>query len=212
VVTQQKIRNWIAGKEADPCEGRWLEKRSPSTGKPIALFARSMKGDVSRAVSSAKAAFQGWSSRTVVSRADTLREAAILLRARQRVIAELVSRETGKSMKDALGETSGAVEMGFFIAGEGRRFFGRTTTSAIANKTAMTVRQALGVAGLIVPANTPIANVAWKAFPALLCGNTAVLKAAEDAPGVAAAFAGVLAEAGVPAGAFNVIQGLGDES
>ena len=101
----------------------------------------------------------------------------------------LVARETGKSLKDALGETDAAIEMGFFVAGEGRRFYGHTTTSAVPNKTAMIVRQPLGVAGLIIAANTPIANVAWKAFPALLCGNAAIMKASEDTPLSAWAFA-----------------------
>ncbi len=83
----------------------------------------------------------------------------------------IVAAETGKSPKDALGETGGAIELGYFFAGEGRRFYGRTTTSATPNRHAMTVRQPLGVAGLIIAANTPIANVAWKVFPALICGN-----------------------------------------
>ena len=206
------IPNWIAGREQPPLEGRWLEKCSPLTGEPCSRLARSDEGDIKRAVDAALEAFDAWSARTVVARADVVREAALLLRARQRDIAAVVVAETGKSMKDALAETGGAVEMGFFVAGEGRRFYGRTTTSAMPSKAAMTVRQPIGVAGLIVPANTPIANVAWKAFPALLCGNTAVLKAAEDAPAVAHEFAKILAEAGVPPGVFNVVQGLGDEA
>ena len=120
--------------------------------------------------------------------------------------------ETGKSKKDALGETDAAIEMGFFVAGEGRRFYGQTTTSAVPNKSAMIVRQPLGVAGLIIAANTPIANVAWKAFPALLCGNAAILKAAEDTPLSAWAF-GVLARAaGVPEGVYQTIHGFGEEA
>ena len=127
-------------------------------------------------------------------------------------IADLVARETGKSRKDALGETDAAIEMGFFVAGEGRRFYGQTTTSAVPNKSAMIVRQPLGVAGLIIAANTPIANVAWKAFPALLCGNAAILKAAEDTPLSAWAF-GVLAhEAGVPEGVYATVHGFGEEA
>jgi acyl-CoA reductase-like NAD-dependent aldehyde dehydrogenase len=98
------------------------------------------------------------------------------------------------------------------MAGEGRRFYGRTMPSAVPNRQAATVRQPLGVAGLIIAANTPIANVAWKVFPALLCGNGAVLKASEDAPGTALAFARLAAEAGVPAGVLNVIQGYGEEA
>src|SRR5207248_3509202 len=116
------------------------------------------------------------------------------------------------SLKDARGETGAAIEMGMFIAGEGRRFYGRTTTSAIPNKAALTVRQPLGVAGLIIAANTPIANVAWKVFPALLCGNAAVLKASEDTPETAIVFARLAAEAGVPPGVLNVVQGYGEEA
>jgi aldehyde dehydrogenase (NAD+) len=131
---------------------------------------------------------------------------------RKEEIARIVHQETGKSMKDALGETGAAIEMGFFIAGEGRRFYGKTTTSAVPNRMAMTMRQPIGVAGLIIAANTPIANVAWKAFPALLCGNTAVLKASEDTPATAHWFARLTQEVGMPPGVFNVVQGLGEEA
>jgi aldehyde dehydrogenase (NAD+) len=207
-----RLANWIDGHEAEPRTGQWFEKRSPADGRLLASVARSGAEDVAAAVSAARRAFAAWSARTVVARADMLREAALLLRARRSEIADIVAAETGKAPKEALGETLGAVEMGFFIAGEGRRFFGRTTTSATPNKYALTMRQPLGVAGLIVPANTPIANAAWKAFPALLCGNAAVLKSAEDTPHTAQAFARILAEAGVPAGVFNVVHGFGEEA
>jgi aldehyde dehydrogenase (NAD+) len=98
------------------------------------------------------------------------------------------------------------------MAGEGQRLYGRTTTSGVANKWAMTVRHPVGVAGLIVAANTPIANVAWKVFPALICGNGVVLKAAEDTPVTAWLFAAIAAAAGLPGGVLNVIQGLGVEA
>ena len=136
----------------------------------------------------------------------------MLMREHRDAIADLVARETGKSKKDALGETDAAIEMGFFVAGEGRRFYGQTTTSAVPNKTAMVVRQPLGVAGLIIAANTPIANVAWKAFPALLCGNAAMLKAAEDTPLSAWAFGVLAREAGVPDGVYSTLHGFGEEA
>ena len=131
------------------------------------------------AVAIAKNAQPAWAATTVVKRGEILRQIAILMRERRAQIADLVAQETGKSRRDALGETDAAIEMGFFLAGEGRRFYGQTTTSAVPNKSAMIMRQPLGVAGLIIAANTPIANVAWKAFPALLCGNAAILKAAD---------------------------------
>ena len=120
-----------------------------------------------------------------------------------------MAAETGKSPKDALGETGAAIEMGYFVAGEGRRLYGKTMPSAIPHRQNMLLRQPLGVAGLIIAANTPIANVAWKVFPALVCGNAAVLKASENTPETALAFARLAAEAGLPDGVLNVIQGLG---
>src|SRR5688500_15943670 len=122
----------------------------------------------------ARKAEPAWDATTVVKRGDILRQIALLMREHRKEIAELVAKETGKSRKDALGETDAAIEMGFFVAGEGRRFYGQTTTSAVPNKAAMVIRQPLGGAGLIIAANTPIANVAWKAFPALLCGTAAI--------------------------------------
>jgi len=101
---------------------------------------------------------------------------------------------------------------GFFMAGEGQRLYGRTTTSGIVNRHTMTIRQPLGVAGLIVSANTPIANVAWKVFPALVCGNAAVLKAAEDAPATAWYFGKIAHDVGMPPGVLNIIQGFGEEA
>ncbi len=178
----------------------------------ICGVARSNAADVRHAVQAALAAQPAWAANTVVKRGDILRQLALLMRQHKTAIAELVARETGKSRKDALGETDAAIEMGFFVAGEGRRFYGQTTTSAVPNKAAMVVRQPLGVAGLIIAANTPIANVAWKAFPALLCGNAAILKAAEDTPLSAWAFGVLAREAGVPEGVYSTLHGFGEEA
>ena len=175
------IPNQIGGTETPPADGRTFAKVDPATGAVICQVARSSAADVQRAVEAAKRAQPAWAAATVVKRGDILRQIAFLMREHRAAIADLVARETGKSKKDALGETDAAIEMGFFVAGEGRRFYGQTTTSAVLNKTAMVVRQPLGVAGLIIAANTPIANVAWKAFPALLCGNAAILKASDHA-------------------------------
>ena len=193
-------------------EGRLFEKIDPATGGEICKVARSTAADVRAAVDRARQAQPAWAATTVVKRGDILRRIAILMQEHRAAIADLVARETGKSRKDALGETDAAIEMGFFVAGEGRRFYGQTTTSAVPNKSAMTVRQPLGVAGLIIAANTPIANVAWKAFPALLCGNAAILKAAEDTPLSAWAFGLLAREAGVPDGVYATIHGLGPEA
>ncbi len=157
-------------------------------------------------------AFPAWSAQTPVARGDALMAIARAMRQHQERLAAVVAAETGMSFKAALAETGGAIALGEFMAGEGRRFFGRTTTSAVPNRQAMTVREPLGVAGLIIAANTPIANVAWKVFPALVCGNTAVLKAAEDTPATAWVFGKLAHEAGLPPGVLNIVQGLGEEA
>jgi aldehyde dehydrogenase (NAD+) len=204
--------NWLEGREAPAADGRTFSKRSPATGEVLGEVARSGRADVEAAVRSARRAQAAWAARSPVQRGDILRAAAQLMRERSALLADIVALETGKSVKDALGETGAAVEMGFFVAGEGRRFYGKTTTSASPVKTALVARQPVGVAGLIIAANTPVANVAWKVFPALLCGNAAVLKSSEDTPLTAAVCAALFHEAGVPAGVLSVIHGFGEEA
>jgi aldehyde dehydrogenase (NAD+) len=206
------IPNQIGGVDVLPLDGRTFTKMDPATGTPLCEVAQSSAADVDLAVSKAKAAQSAWAAMTVVRRGDILRQIALLMREHRDAIAMLVAKETGKSKSDALGETDAAIEMGFFVAGEGRRFYGQTTTSAVPNKSATVIRQPLGVAGLIIAANTPIANVAWKAFPALLCGNAAILKAAEDTPLSAWAFGILAREAGVPDGVYTTLHGFGEEA
>ena len=206
------IPNVIAGQERPAADGRAFEKLAPATGDVLSLVARSGSEDVDAAVAAAEATQPAWAARTVEERGRILRRIAQLLERDRAVVAAVVAAETGKSPKDAGGETDGAIELGYFIAGEGRRFYGKTMPSATPNRQAMTIRQPLGVAGLIIAANTPIANVAWKVFPALLCGNGAVLKASEDTPETAVVFARLAAEAGLPPGVLNVVQGYGEEA
>lgn len=206
------IPNQLGGVDTPATGGGTFAKIDPATGRVVCQVVRSTAADVQRAVAIAKAAQPSWAAMTVVKRGDILRQIAMLMRERRSEIADLVAKETGKSRKDALGETDAAIEMGFFVAGEGRRFYGATTTSAVPNKSAMVMRQPLGIAGLIIAANTPIANVAWKAFPALLCGNAAILKAAEDTPLSAWAFGTLAREAGVPEGVYTTLHGFGEEA
>lgn len=208
----RSIAHWISGQERAASSGQTIPKHDPTSGKTQSLVARGSREDALLAVAAARRAFPAWAATTVVRRGEILRKATQLLEARRESIAAIVARETGKSLKDALGEAGAAIEMGYFVAGEGRRFYGKTTTSATPGKMALISRQPVGVAALIIAANTPVANVAWKAYPALLCGNAAVLKASEDTPETADAFARLLAEAGLPPGVFNVVQGLGVEA
>jgi alpha-ketoglutaric semialdehyde dehydrogenase len=211
-VDVRTIGNVIAGQERAAASGATFEKLAPATGELLSLVARSDATDADAAITAAAAAQPAWSARTVEERGRILRRLAQLLDRDRDEVARIVSAETGKSPKDGRGETDGAIELGYFMAGEGRRFYGRTMPSAVPNRQAMTVRQPLGVAGLIIAANTPIANVAWKVFPALLCGNGVVLKASEDTPETALVFARLAAEGGVPSGVLNVLQGYGEEA
>lgn len=206
------IPNHIAGTECAAVDGETTAKINPDTGAPQWRLVRSKAADVDAAVMAARAAQPAWAECTPVARGRLLLGVARALGDQTAAMAAVVAAETGKAPKEAAGETGGAVQQGEFWGAEGMRLYGRSLTSGTPDKYCVTVRQPLGVAGLIVPANTPIANVAWKVFPALLCGNTAVLKAAEDAPATAWLFARLAKEAGLPPGVLNVVHGLGAEA
>ena len=206
------IGNWIGGHEAPAHSDAWFPKLSPIDGRQLWRAARSDDSDVTRAVDAAREAQRGWAALPGVERGMHLHRVVRALQDNQEAIARVVAAETGKSLKDAMGETGGAIQLGLFYASEGQRMYGRTTTSGVPHRQAMTLRQPIGIAGLIVPANTPIANVAWKVFPALVCGNTAVLKAAEQTPATAWLFAKHVHGAGLPPGVLNVVQGMGAEA
>ena len=207
-----EIPNLIAGTDAPPAGGEWIDKLRPADGTLLCRVARSGAEDVPAAVAAARAAQPEWAERTAVERGDVLRELALLLRDRREELAQVVVEETGKPLELARGEADAAVEMGLFVAGEGRRSYGKTTTASMAHRTVLTLRQPIGVAALIMSFNTPLPNVAWKAFPALFCGNGAVVKPSEHTPVSAWLFGRLAHEAGVPPGVLNVVQGLGGEA
>ncbi len=212
MVTPEEVPNLIGGTAAPPHSGAWLEKLRPADETLLCMIARSGAEDVAGAVAAARSAQPEWAERTAVSRGDVVRDLALLLRERREEASAIVVEETGKSLELALGETDAAVEMGLFIAGEGRRSYGRTTTASMAHRTVLTLRQPLGVAALIMSFNTPLPNIAWKAFPAIFCGNAAVVKPSEHVPVSASFFAELALAAGVPAGVLNVVHGLGGEA
>ena len=203
--------NIVGGEEGTASSGATFAKYRPSDGSQLCLVVRSGAEEVAAAVEAAREAQPAWASRTPVERGQLVRELALGLRDAREVAAQHVVDETGKSPELARGEVDAAVEMGFFVAGEGRRLYGRTTTSSMAHRTVMAVRQPVGVAGLIVSFNTPLPNYAWKVFPAVLCGNTAVLKPSEHTPASASFFGGLCADV-LPPGVLNVVQGLGSEA
>jgi aldehyde dehydrogenase (NAD+) len=204
------IANLIDGRAVPAATGQTFEKLRPADGSPLCAVARSGDADVSAAVAAARSAQPAWATVTPVDRGRLVRELALAFQARREELADAVVDETGKSRDLALGEADAAIEMGFFVAGEGRRLYGRTTTSAMPNRTVLATRRPVGVAALIVSFNTPLPNYAWKAFPSVLCGNAAVLKPSEHTPASAALFARIANDV-LPPGVLNVVHGLGDE-
>lgn len=203
------ITNWINGENVAPKNDDWLEKFDPHTGELLSRVANSAQVDADKAISAAQVAFEQWSGLTPVKRGQILTDIVAHMKGKADQLAGCIAQETGKPPHDARGEVGGAILQGEYFAGEGMRLYARSLTSGMPGKSSYTVRQPRGVAALIVPANTPIANIAWKVFPALICGNTVVLKAAEDAPRIAQLFAELAQESGLPKGVLNVLQGLG---
>ena len=209
-MTIRQIPNWIAGQASPAILGGTLTKTNPHTGQVESQFSASSAEDVHHAVAVAQDSFSAWSDMTPVARGNILGTWVRSLRDHHKELSEIVARETGKSPQDAAGEVGAAIAQGEYFAGEGMRLYARSLTSGMPGKYSHTVRQPRGIAGLIVPANTPIANIAWKIFPALICGNTVVLKASEDAPEIPVYMAQIAKLAGMPDGVINVVQGAGD--
>lgn len=203
------IGNWIDGREVTTSDV--FAKVLPTDETVRYDVARSREADVDHAIAAAVAAQPAWAALPPVQRGALLYAVADKLQANAKQLAAIVAKETGKAPKEAAGEVGGAIALARFYAGEGQRLYGRTTTSGVDNRQILHVRQPIGVAGLIIAANTPIANVAWKVFPALICGNAAVLKASEDAPETALTVAKLATEAGLP-NVFNVVHGFGREA
>jgi len=212
LVVPREILNLVDGHSVPAATGEWIDKLQPAAETLLCRVARSRAEDVAAAVAAARAVQPAWAERTAVERGDIVRELALRLRERREEASEIVASETGKPLELAQGETDAAVEMGLFVAGEGRRSYGRTTTASMPHRTVLTLRQPLGVAALIMSFNTPLPNVAWKAFPAIFCGNAAVVKPSEHTPASASLFGDLAREAGVPDGVLNIVHGLGPEA
>jgi aldehyde dehydrogenase (NAD+) len=177
----------------------------------LGLFPASGQEDIDDAVEAAQKAFGHWRLVPAPKRGEILYRVGELLRQHKEPIALTMTREMGKILKETRGDVQEGIDTAFYAAGEGRRFFGQTTPSELPNKFAMSVRSPIGVCALITPWNFPMAIPTWKLFPALLCGNTVVLKPAEDTPYTAVKLFEILAEAGVPPGVVNLVHGRGEE-
>jgi len=189
-----------------------FESRNPSTGELIESFPRSTAADVDRAVDTARAAWEGWRLVPAPERGNILFRFAELLKRDKRSLSDLMTREMGKVKAEAGGDIQEAIDMAYYMGGEGRRLFGQTTPSELRDKFMMSVRMPVGVVGAITPWNFPIAIPAWKLTPALVCGNTVVLKPAEDTPLLAQRLVDLLYEAGLHDGVVQIVHGFGEEA
>jgi len=207
------FKNYINGEWVECRSGKAIENRNPAnTEELVGMFPASGAEDVNAAVDAAKAAYKKWRLTPAPKRAEILFRAAEILVARKEDFSREMTREMGKVLAEARGDVQEAIDMTYLMAGEGRRQFGHTTPSELPNKFAMAVRSPIGVAGMITPWNFPMAIPSWKAMPALICGNTVVIKPAEDTPLSTYNLTQVLAEAGLPPGVLNVVFGLGPDA
>ena len=205
-----RIGHWIGDAHLSP-DGSVFEKRSPIDDRVIARVAHGSDADVRHAVDGAASASDAWGRLPAPRRGEVLGRAAALLRARERDLAEIVRLETGKPWKNAAAEVASSAELASFMESEGSRFYGRTMTSPVPNRAVRTIRAPIGVCAAIMPFNSPLAGIAWKVFPALLCGNAVVAKSHEQTPYTAIAVGQILKEAGLPSGLYSAVQGLGPE-
>jgi aldehyde dehydrogenase (NAD+) len=204
--------NLIDGDWVPSVSGELFENRNPAnTDDLIGLFQKSTAADVARAIDAARRAYDHWRLVPAPKRAEILFRAAQLLADRKEALARDMTREMGKVLDETRGDVQEAIDMTFFMAGEGRRQYGQTVPSELRDKFAMSIRQPVGVSAIITPWNFPMAIPSWKIIPALVCGNTVVFKPATLTPLSALHFVSILAEAGIPRGVVNFITGGGAE-
>lgn len=203
--------NFIGGQWVAPTTGAYFENRNPANQQDlIGLFPASGTADIEAAVASARRGFEIWKRTPAPARGDVLRRVGDLLAARKEELADIMTREMGKPLAETRGDVQEGIDTAYYAATEGRRLFGHTVPSELANKWAMSMRRPIGVCGLITPFNFPLAIPTWKAFPALLCGNAVVLKPAEDVPHTCAVLVEVLLEAGLPPEVIQLVHGHGE--
>lgn len=206
------VAHWIADVEVTPKDTAVFDKRNPANDQVIAQVARGGAAEVAHALSSAAGAADDWARTPAPKRGAILGKAALLLREREKEFGEIIQAETGKPWKFAVAEVGSSADLATFMEGEGSRFYGKTLPSPIPNRTVQTLRSPVGICAAIMPFNSPLAGVAWKVFPALLCGNAVVVKSHELTPYTAVAFGTLLKDAGLPVGVYGAVQGYGPDA
>ena len=205
------FRNFVAGSWSEPSTGEYFENLNPAdTSDVIGRFPLSGAADVDNAVASAKRGFAIWRNTPAPARGDVLRRVGDLLSGRKDEIADVMTREMGKPLQETKGDVQEGIDTAYYAATEGRRLFGHTVPSELRAKWAMSFRRPIGVCGLVTPFNFPMAIPTWKMFPALLCGNSVILKPAEDVPHTATVLVEILLEAGLPPEVIQLLHGRGE--
>ncbi|MBA2469256.1 MAG: aldehyde dehydrogenase family protein [Chloroflexia bacterium] len=205
------FKNYIGGKWLESASGSTFDRRNPATGEVIGVFTDSDARDVDAAVVAASKAFASWRLYPAPKRGEILFKAARILEERKEAYAREMTEEMGKVLDETRGDIQEAIDMTYYMAGEGRRMFGQTTPSEMRNKFQMSVRKPHGVVGLITPWNFPMAIPSWKMMPAIVAGNTVVLKPATFTPKLSIRLVEVLEEAGLPGGVVNIVLGSGSK-
>ncbi len=206
----ETYKNYINGQWVESKTGETFENRNPAdTSDLVGIFQKSGAEDVNDAITAASEAYKKWRLVPAPKRAEIIYKIGQKLIERKEEISKQMTREMGKVIKETRGDTQEAIDMSFLYAGEGRRMFGHTTPSEMPNKFQMSVRIPLGVCAMITPWNFPIAIPAWKMIPALVCGNTCVIKPATDTPVSVVNFMKVMEECGIPPGVVNMVTGSG---
>jgi len=203
------FKNYIGGSWIESVSGETFERHNPATGELVGVFTGSDDRDVDAAVAAARKAFASWRLYPAPKRGEILFKAARILEDRKERYAREMTAEMGKVLDETRGDVQEAIDMAYYMAGEGRRMFGQTTPSEMRNKFQMSVRKPHGVVGLITPWNFPMAIPSWKLMPAIVAGNTVVLKPATFTPKLSIRLVEVLEEAGLPEGVVNIVLGSG---
>ncbi|MBA2775905.1 MAG: aldehyde dehydrogenase family protein [Chloroflexia bacterium] len=203
------FKNFIGGEWIESATGATFERRNPATGELVGRFTESDGRDVDAAVAAAKKAYASWRLYPAPKRGEILFKAARILEDRKEHFAREMTEEMGKVLDETRGDIQEAIDMTYYMAGEGRRMFGQTTPSEMRNKFQMSIRKPHGVVGLITPWNFPMAIPSWKMMPAIVAGNTVVLKPATFTPKLSIRLVEVLEEAGIPPGVVNIVLGSG---
>jgi acyl-CoA reductase-like NAD-dependent aldehyde dehydrogenase len=208
----EQFKNHIDGKWVDSESKRTFENRNPAHwDEVVGVFPKSTAEDVEKAVQAAKKALPAWRKVPAPKRGEILGRCGDLMVKQKEALAQLETREMGKVIKETRGDVQEGIDTAYYAFGEGRRLFGITTPSELSNKLCYTIHRPIGIAGLITPWNFPMAIPCWKAIPALLTGNTVVIKPASDTPATATKLVELLLEAGLPEGVINIVHGSGRE-